>query len=78
MNSTEERTGLLSATPSLFTFLPLQTVDKDNIILDSARKMKLEDANAAAQKTFKLQQKWLDNDHIPWIEYVVPDIPIRL
>jgi hypothetical protein len=78
MNSTKERTGLLSATPSLFTFLPLQTVDKDEIILDSARKMKLEDANAAAQKTFKLQQQWLDNDHIPWIEYVVPDIPIRL
>ncbi|KAJ7866370.1 alcohol oxidase [Mycena olivaceomarginata] len=65
---TKERTGLLSATPSLFTFLPLQTVDKDEIILDSARKMKLEDANAAAQKTFKLQQQWLDNDHIPWID----------
>ncbi|KAJ7717135.1 GMC oxidoreductase-domain-containing protein [Mycena metata] len=65
---TEARTGLLSATPSLFAFLPLQTVDKDDIILDSARKLKLADANAAAQKTFKLQQEWLVDDHIPWID----------
>ncbi|KAJ7773739.1 alcohol oxidase [Mycena maculata] len=65
---TEERTGLLSATPSLFAFLPLRTVDKDDIILDSARKMKLEDANTAAQKTLKLQQQWLVNDRIPWID----------
>ncbi|KAJ7067605.1 GMC oxidoreductase-domain-containing protein [Mycena amicta] len=46
----EERTGLLSATPSLFAFLPLNTVDKDDTILNSARKMKLEDTNAAARK----------------------------
>ncbi|KAF8145110.1 GMC oxidoreductase [Mycena galopus ATCC 62051] len=65
---TEERTGLLSATPSLFAFLPLHTVDKDNIILDSASKMKLQDTNVAAQKTFKLQQRWLVNDRIPWID----------
>ncbi|KAJ7196084.1 alcohol oxidase [Mycena pura] len=69
---TEERTGLLSATPSLFAFLPLRTVDKDGIILDSARKMKLEGTNVAAQMTFKLQQQWLDNDRIPWIQYVAP------
>ncbi|KAJ7758743.1 alcohol oxidase [Mycena metata] len=65
---TEARTGLLSATPSLFAFLPLHTVDKDDIILDSARNLKLADANAAAQKTFKLQQEWLVDDRIPWID----------
>ncbi|KAJ7613666.1 GMC oxidoreductase [Mycena polygramma] len=65
---TEKRTGLLSATPSLFAFLPLHTIDQEDIILDSARKLELEDANAAAQKTFKLQQQWLVNDHIPWID----------
>ncbi|KAF7367190.1 Choline dehydrogenase [Mycena sanguinolenta] len=64
----EEKTGLLSATPSLFAFLPFDTVDKDGIILDSARNLKLEDANAAAQKTFKLQQQWAANDRIPWID----------
>ncbi|KAJ6471104.1 alcohol oxidase [Mycena vitilis] len=64
----DKRTGLLSATPSLFAFLPLHTIDQENIILDSAQKLKLEDANAAAQKTFKLQQQWIANDRIPWID----------
>jgi len=64
----EKRTGLLSTCPSLFTFLPLGTFNKDETIPEFARKMTLDDPNAAAQKTFKLQQKWIENERIPWLD----------
>ncbi|KAK6978052.1 choline dehydrogenase [Favolaschia claudopus] len=68
-----KRTGLLSATPSLFIFLPLKAVDKDGAIRKSAGEMKLEDVNAAAQKTFKLQQQWLEDDRLSWVDINIID-----